>query len=231
VTVLRPLAVAAGGALAVHWSPAPAAVLPGVARAFGIPTSIASDGVLLTFDDGPHPVGTRAVLTELDRVGASAAFFVCGEQVERYPELVSEIVAAGHQLGLHGYRHRTRLQWSRRLLADDMRRARSAVSDAAGIEPRLYRPPRGVFSLAGLRLIRELGLEVLLWSKWGRDWERGATPQTITARVTAGLGAGDVVLLHDADHYSAHGSWRATAAAIGPIADRIAAAGLQTASV
>jgi peptidoglycan/xylan/chitin deacetylase (PgdA/CDA1 family) len=231
VTVLRPLAVAAGGALAVHWSPAPAAVLPDVARAFGIPTSIASDGVLLTFDDGPHPVGTRAVLTELDRVGASAAFFVCGEQVERYPELVSEIVAAGHQLGLHGYRHRTRLQWSRRLLADDMRRARSAVSDAAGIEPRLYRPPRGVFSLAGLRLIRELGLEVLLWSKWGRDWERGATPQTITTRVTAGLGAGDVVLLHDADHYSAHGSWRATAAAIGPIADRIAAAGLQTASV
>ena len=231
MTVLRPLAVAAGGALAVHWAPAPAAVLPGAARAFGIPTSIASDGVLLTFDDGPHPVGTPAVLTELDRVGASAAFFVCGEQVERYPELVSEIVAAGHQLGLHGYRHRTRLQWSRRLLADDMRRARAAVSDAAGIEPRLYRPPRGVFSLAGLRLVRELGLEALLWSKWGRDWERGATSQTITARVTAGLGAGDVVLLHDADHYSAHGSWRATAAAIGPIADRIAAAGLQTASV
>ena len=228
---LRPLAVAAGGTLAVHWSPAPAAVFPGAARAFGIPTSIASDGVLLTFDDGPHPDGTPAVLTELDRVGASAVFFVCGEQVERYPELVSEIVAAGHELGLHGYRHRTRLQWSRRLLAEDMRRARAAVSDAAGIEPRLYRPPRGVFSLAGLRLIRELGLEALLWSKWGRDWERGATSQTITARVTAGLGAGDVVLLHDADHYSADGSWRATAAAIGPIADRIAAAGLQTASV
>ena len=106
-----------------------------------------------------------------------------------------------------------------------------AVSDAAGIEPRLYRPPHGVFSLAGLRLIRELGLEPLLWSKWGRDWERGATSETIMARVTAGLGAGDVVLLHDADHYSAPGSWRATAASIGLIADRIAAAGLQTASV
>ena len=151
---LRPLAVAAGGALAAHWSPAPAAVLPGVARAFGIPTSIASDGVLLTFDDGPHPDGTPAVLTELDRLGASAVFFVCGEQVERYSELVSEIVAAGHELGLHGYRHRTRLQWSRRLIAGDTRRARAAVADAAGIEPRLYRPPFGVLSLAGLRLIR-----------------------------------------------------------------------------
>jgi peptidoglycan-N-acetylglucosamine deacetylase len=231
VKVLRPLAVAVGGTLAVHWSPAPAAVFPGVAKAFGIPTRIESDGVLLTFDDGPHRDGTPAVLAELDRVGASAVFFVCGEQVERYPELVSEIVAAGHELGLHGYRHWTRLQWSGRLLADDMRRARAAVADAAGIEPRLYRPPFGVFSLAGLRLIRELGREPLLWSKWGRDWERSATPETITARAGASLEAGDVVLLHDADHYSARGSWQKTAAAVGPIADRISAAGLKTASV
>ena len=213
--LLRPLAVAAGGTLAVHWSPATAAVLPGVARAFGIPTGLASDHVLLTFDDGPHPEGTPAVLRELDRVGASAVFFVSGEQVERYPELVSEIVAAGHELGLH----------------DDVHRARAAVADAAGIEPRLYRPPHGVFSLAGLRLVRELGLEPMFWSKWGCDCERRASSETIAVRVIDCLRAGDVVLLHDADHYSAHGSWRATAAAIGPIADLIAAAGLQTASV
>ena len=228
---LRPLAVAAGGTLAVHWSPAVAAVVPSAAAVFGIPTTVAGSGVLLTFDDGPHPDGTPAVLSELDRVGAPAVFFVSGEQVDRHPELVREIADAGHELGLHGYRHQTRRQWSRRLLADDTGRARAAVSDAAGIEPRLYRPPHGVFSVAGLRLIRELGLQPLLWSKWGRDWERGATPETITARVTGGLEAGDVVLLHDADHYSAPGSWWATAAAVRQIADRIAAAGLQTASL
>ena len=131
---------------------------------------------------------------------------------------MSEIVAAGHELGLHGYRHQTRRQWSRRLLAADMRRACDAVSDAAGVEPRLYRPPRGVFSLAGLRLIRELGLEPLLWSKWGRDWERGATPRRSRRAPQRASRAGDVVLLHDADHYSADGSWRTTAAAVGPIA-------------
>jgi peptidoglycan/xylan/chitin deacetylase (PgdA/CDA1 family) len=231
VKALRPLAVAAGGTLAAHWSPAVAAVVPRAAAVFGIPTTVAGGGVLLTFDDGPHPDGTPAVLSELDRVGASAVFFVSGEQVERHPELVREIADAGHELGLHGYRHQTRRQWSRGLLAADTHRALNAVTAAAGIEPRLYRPPHGVFSLAGLRLIRELGLQPLLWSKWGRDWERRATPETIAARVTAGLEAGDVVLLHDADHYSAPGSWRATAAAVGPIADRIAAAGLQTASV
>ncbi len=228
---LRPFAVAAGGALAAHWSPAVAVVLPSAAAVFGIPTTVTGGGVLLTFDDGPHPDGTPAILTELDRVGASAVFFVSGEQVERFPELVREIAAAGHELGLHGYRHQTRRQWSRGLLAADTRRALDAVSAAAGVEPRLYRPPHGVFSLAGVRLIRELGLEPLLWSKWGRDWERRATAETITARATANLSAGDVVLLHDADHYNAPGSWRATAAAVGPIADRIAAAGLQTASV
>ena len=231
MNALRPLAVAAGGTLAAHWSPAVAAVVPSAASAFGIPTTVAGSRVLLTFDDGPHRDGTPAVLSALDRVGASAVFFVSGEQVERNPELVREIAAAGHELGLHGYRHQTRRQWSNGLLAADTRRALDAVTAAAGVEPRLYRPPHGVFSLAGLRLIRALELQPLLWSKWGRDWERRATPETITARVTGGLEAGDVVLLHDADHYSAHGSWRATAAAIGLIADRIAAAGLRTASV
>ena len=231
MNVLRPLGVAAGAALAVHWSPATAAVLPAAARAFGIPTTVDGAGVLITFDDGPHPEGTPAVLDELDRVGASAVFFVSGEQVERYPELVKEIAAAGHDLGLHGFRHQARSQWSRGLLVDDTRRALDAVSAAAGIEPSLYRPPRGVFSRAGLRLIRDLGLLPLLWSKWGRDWERGATPETIADCATTGLGGGDVVLLHDADHYSAPGSWRATASALEHIADRIAAAGLQTASV
>jgi hypothetical protein len=76
-------------------------------------------------------------------------------------------------------------------------------------------------------LTRELGLRPLLWSKWGRDWEGRATPESITARATDGVRAGDVVLLHDADHYSAPGCWQRTAAAIEPIAERIADAGLR----
>lgn len=215
-----------------QWVPASAAVLPRAARALGIATSLASGrGVLLTFDDGPHPQGTPAVLAELDRARAPAVFFVSGEQAVRYPELVREIAAAGHELAVHGYRHQSRRQWSRRLLADDTRRALDAVSAAACAVPRLYRPPHGFFTLTGLRVIRGVGLELLLWSKWGRDWERNATASTIAHRATTRLRAGDVVLLHDADYYGAHGSWRATAAALPLIADRIAAADLQVASV
>jgi len=186
---------------------------------------------LLSFDDGPHPEGTLTVLSALDRLRAPAVFFSSGEQAKRYPGLMREIVAAGHEVALHGFRHQTRRQWSRGLLAADLLRALDAFAEGAGVVPRLYRPPHGVFSLGGLRLARTLGLTPLLWSRWGRDWERGATASTIAECAAAELRAGDVVLLHDADHYAARGSWRATAAALPLIADRIAAAGLEPAGV
>jgi len=83
-----------------------------------------------------------------------------------------------------------------------------------GTAPRLYRPPYGVFSLAALRVVRQRGWTPLLWSKWGRDWERGARPDEIARKATRGLGPGDVVLLHDADSYSSADSWRRTVAAL-----------------
>ena len=166
------------------------------------------------------------MLSALDRERAAAVFFLAGEQVSMYPELVSEIVAAGHEIGLHCYRHRPFLQWSPRRLEDDVHRGVDALVSAGAPPPRLYRPPYGVFSLVGLRRIRNLGLQPLLWSRWGRDWQRDATPTSIAERATAGIRAGDVVLLHDADHYSVPGSWRATAAAVPRILERLAAAGL-----
>ena len=71
-----------------------------------------------------------------------------------------------------------------------------------------------MLNAAALRLARRRGWRTLLWSHWGRDWERRATPGSIAARVTAGAGPGAVLLLHDADDYSAPGSWRRTAAAL-----------------
>jgi peptidoglycan/xylan/chitin deacetylase (PgdA/CDA1 family) len=171
------------------------------------------------------------VLAQLERARAPAVFFVTGEQVARYPELVREIADAGHEVALHGYRHQTRREWSRSLLADDTWRALDAVFEAVGTLPRLYRPPHGVFSITGLRLIRRLGLEPLLWSRWGRDWQRRATASAIAHRATAGIRAGDVVLLHDADHYGVEGSWRRTAAALPEIVELVEAAGLTPSSM
>ena len=182
----------------------------------------------LTFDDGPHPQGTPAVLATLERFGAQATFFVVGEQVERSPALAAEIVAAGHAIALHGHRHRCLLRVSPRALSSDFDHVAAVVADATGLAPELYRPPYGIFSPAGVALARRRGWGLLLWSRWGRDWAARATPGTIAAKTTSGgLAAGDVLLLHDADTYSAPGSWRRTTGALPRILEAVQAAGLR----
>ena len=221
----RVLGVAAGAAVAAAWTaPAPAPVVPAFARAFGIPLRLPrADGIAITFDDGPHPQGTPAVIETLARFGAAATFFLVGEQVERFPSLAAEIAAAGHEVALHGHRHVLTLRRTPAGLARDLDLAAWTIANAAGRAPTLYRPPYGVFSAAALALVRRRGWSPLLWSRWGRDWGANETPAAIAARATAGLRAGDVVLLHDADHYSSPGSWRRTAAALPSILETVAA--------
>jgi peptidoglycan-N-acetylglucosamine deacetylase len=176
---------------------------------------------VLTFDDGPHPEGTAAVLELLADAKARATFFLVGEQVERRPQLAAQISAEGHEIALHCQRHRNLLRLSPRAVADDLRRALAAISDATGRMPGLYRPPYGILTAAGLAVASRLDLTPLLWSQDGRDWQRRATAESIAARVTRRVSAGDVLLLHDADYYSASGSWRQTVAALPPILEEL----------
>ncbi|HKD95576.1 MAG TPA: polysaccharide deacetylase family protein [Gaiellaceae bacterium] len=217
----------AAAAAAAWFGPAAAPVARPISAAFRIPRTLPpGSGVALTFDDGPHKEGTPAVLEALDARKAVATFFLVGEQVERHRAVVGEIVAAGHAIGIHGYRHTLLLRRSPRAVRDDLRRARDVIGSATGIDPRLYRPPYGVFTGPALLHVRRLGWRPLLWSRWGRDWEAGATPEGIAALATRGLGDGDVMLLHDADHYSSPDSWRRTLAALPFVLEAAAAAGL-----
>jgi peptidoglycan/xylan/chitin deacetylase (PgdA/CDA1 family) len=206
------IAFGTGAAMVANALPAAAPVAPSLARALRIPLRLPCPGAVLTFDDGPHPAGTPAVLDALGVAGsAPATFFLVGEQVVRYPGLAAEIRDAGHEIGLHGYAHRPQLLLTPRQIRDDLERGSAAIAAATGIQPRLYRPPFGIFSLAGLAIVRRLGLVPLLWSRWGRDWAAHASARSIAERVVTGITPGDVVLLHDADHYSAPASWRRTA--------------------
>ena len=217
------------GLAGVAWwcAPAPAAHVPLVAQALAIPRRLeGASGVALTFDDGPHPEGTPATLELLARANVTATFFLVGEQVVRWPELAAATATAGHEIAVHGYRHTLLLRRGPRALARDLARAADAIGQATGRAPAAYRPPYGVFSAAGLALARRQGWLPLLWSRWGRDWERRAAPEAIARRVTRDLSAGDVLLLHDADHYSSAGSWRHTVAALPLVIEAASARGL-----
>ena len=101
---------------------------------------------------------------------------------------------------------------------------------ATGTAPVLYRPPYGLLNATALRHAQARGWRTLLWTSWGRDWERRATPDSIASRVLEGVTDGAVVLLHDADDYSAAGSWRRTAAALPRVLDALAARGMHATS-
>ena len=147
--------------------------------------------------------------------------------MNRSPRLAAEVVAAGHAVAVHGHRHRNLLRLTPRQAADDLDRAQTAIEDASGTAPTLHRPPYGIYSWPALAQVRARGWTPLLWSRWGHDWRRFTTPAKIVDEVTHHLRPGDVLLLHDADHYSAAGSWRATAAALPRVLDSIAAHGLR----
>jgi peptidoglycan/xylan/chitin deacetylase (PgdA/CDA1 family) len=227
------LGAAAAAGLAVWTAPAPAAHVPALCDVLGIVRrlDLGSGAVGLTFDDGPHRLGTPAVLDALARAGASATFFVVGEQVRRDPGIVREVVAAGHRLAVHGDRHRALTLVGPRALRADLDRCAALVAELGGRPPERYRPPYGIFTPAALLEARERGWTPLLWSAWGRDWRARASPASIAALATRAVHGGDVVLLHDADHYSAPQSWRATAAALPRILDELAGRGLRAVAV
>ena len=154
------------------------------------------------------------MLDVLARAGARATFFVIGEQVQRRPELLRRIAGEGHVVALHGFRHRLQPRLGAGALREDLARGLEAIGAVIGEPPLLHRPPYGIYTPAGLAIVREAGMRPLLWSRWGKDWRRLTTPARIAARALAGTGPGDVILLHDADFYSSRHSHRRTVAAL-----------------
>ena len=212
--------------------PGLAAALPALRQPLGIEDRTASGrGYALTFDDGPHPQGTPAVLETLGRERVAATFFLVGEQVQRNPGLAREIVDAGHEVGLHCHHHRNLLRLTPWQVREDIARAQSLIEAHTGRSVKLYRPPYGVPNASALRLARRRGWRTLLWSHWGRDWEARATPASIASRVTYGADPGAVLLLHDADDYSAPRSWERTAAALPRVLHTLAQRGLEPAAL
>jgi peptidoglycan/xylan/chitin deacetylase (PgdA/CDA1 family) len=191
------------------------------------PEGAAAKAVAITFDDGPHPEGTPAMLEILARHGAVATFFVIGEQVIKRPQLLRRIQAEGHAIALHGYHHRLHLRRGLAELEDDYTRGTTAIEDAVGATPQYHRPPFGIYSPASLRIARDRGLQPWLWATWGKDWRKFTTAERIAGRAVGGIQAADVILL-DADFYSAKGSHERTAKALELVLARLKSAGLGT---
>jgi peptidoglycan/xylan/chitin deacetylase (PgdA/CDA1 family) len=149
----------------------------------------------LTFDDGPHPETTPALLAALRRAGVRATFFLVGEGVERWPELVRQIVADGHVLGNHTHRHRLLVFRTVEQIAEEVAACQRALA-RAGVDARLFRPPHG-FKPIGLHgVLRRHGLRLVAWQGSIRDTDAPGAA-VIVERAVALARRGRILLLHD----------------------------------
>jgi len=226
-TAARRITLAIGAATAVHLAPGVLAWRRGRCRVLPRLAGIGRlDHVALTFDDGPHPVSTPLVLDTLDNLGWHATFFCLGSEARRHPETLREIARRGHELAIHGETHRSHLLRSAFDVSRDVMSARDLIGELSGQSPRWFRPPYGTVAASTLVAVRQSGLDLVLWSAWGRDWKAGQTGRSVADEVDRTSTGGDTVLLHDSDITSAERSWEATVASLEVLAERWEARGL-----
>lgn len=171
---------------------------PLLAPATALACAVTTEPVLaLTYDDGPDPATTVPVLDALAERDVRATFFVLAEQAQRHPQVLRRIIADGHEVGVHGWDHTrlTRLPFPQAMRA--IARAQAIVEDVGQVRVRLFRPAYGAQTRAMALAVRALGLEVVLWSAWARDWTDEPT-DVLLQRAIGAAHPGGIMLLHDA---------------------------------
>jgi len=155
--------------------------------------------IALTYDDGPNDPHTLRLLEILDRHEVKATFFLIGHYVRQRPDIAREVAKAGHVIGNHTFTHPLLIFKSAAEIRRELSSCRAAIQDAIGEHSNLFRPPFGGRRPATLHTARELGLEPIMWSVTGYDWN--APPAVaIERKVSRQIRGGDVILLHDGGH-------------------------------
>ena len=153
--------------------------------------------ICLTFDDGPNIGTTRPILAVLRSYGVKATFFLRGDMAARYPDLVREIAAEGHVIGIHGYEHKPLVSLSASEVARDLRRALDTLESITGVRPWLYRPPGGRIDAVQLAEVEKLGLTTLMWTNIGGADLWAETASEVVQGVVESAKDGGVILLHE----------------------------------
>ena len=153
----------------------------------------------LTYDDGPNDPHTRNLLDVLAKQGAKATFFLMGRYVKQRPEIVRDIVAAGHEVGNHTWDHPPLVFRSAAETRRQLVETQKVIEDACGVIPTLFRPPFGGRRPGTFGVVRSLGLTPVMWNVTCYDWS-ATSNESIEQKARRQIRGGDVVLLHDGGH-------------------------------
>ena len=153
--------------------------------------------IALTFDDGPWPNSTSQVLDVLKKSNVKATFFLVGMQVQKYPQLVKQVVAEGHAIGNHTWSHQY-YQYNESAAAREIDRTAELVYKTTGVKTSLFRPPAGILNNGLVNYAHEKKYAVVMWSVDSKDWRsRRTTKQAFIDNVLKEAKPGGIVLLHD----------------------------------
>ena len=152
----------------------------------------------LTYDDGPNDPDTLKLMDVLARHEVRATFFVLGKFVQQKPEIVRALAAAGHVIGNHSWDHPRLIFASDAELRRQVEGTQSAIFDACGVTPTLFRPPYGGRRPGTLSSVRALGLEPVMWNVTCYDW-KATSADKVVAHARRQISGGDVILMHDGD--------------------------------
>ena len=159
--------------------------------------SAARAEVSLTIDDGPDPEVTPAVLDLLDAANARATFFCIAARAEAHPQLCREIVRRGHSVQNHSHGHsHTFSLLGTRAIEREIGRAQDVLAQITGQRPRFFRAPAGLRNPFLDPVLFQQQLQLVSWTRRGFDTQR-RDPTDVLDRLTRGLNAGDILLLHD----------------------------------
>jgi len=152
----------------------------------------------LTFDDGPHPVHTPLLIDVLGKAGVTATFFVQGSEARKYPSLVQDLVAAGHQIGNHGNRHLDCKRVGFGEYIADIEDAQQLLQDTTGTDlPKLFRPPYGSVTPKTFLALNTRGYKYVFWSADSRDSFIREPDKLLQHVKSLPIRSGDVLLFHE----------------------------------
>lgn len=187
--------------------------------------------VALCFDDGPDPVVTLPVLDILERHGATASFFCVGRRARQHPGIVQEIIRGGHSVENHTDRHPLGFAaFGMSGMRGEVERAQAALAGITGHAPRFFRAPAGLRSPLLDPVLARCGLRYATWTRRGHDTIR-RDPGRILCRLTTGLAAGDILLLHDGSCARTHDGQPVVLAVLPDLLAEIEARGLRAVSL
>jgi peptidoglycan/xylan/chitin deacetylase (PgdA/CDA1 family) len=186
--------------------------------------------VALTFDDGPNPPFTNEIVEYLHGVHVAATFFVVGKAVQAHPDVVRMEVRDGDAIGNHTWDHAHLVLLSKAHVERELDDAETAIQRATGVHSTLFRPPFGARDFLVLRIARDRGYRVIMWSvPLPSDWTN-PPPAVIAQRVLKNVKNGSIIVLHDGNK-GGYGNRASTVAATKLIVQALLAQGFRFVTV